>query len=299
MSFRHALSLAALAAAAAAPAFAQTDFDKVQIKATSLAEGVHMLEGAGGNIGVSVGEDGVILIDDQYAPLSDKILFAVRQISEQPIRFVLNTHFHGDHTGGNETFGKGGAWIVAHDNVRTRMSADQFHRLWQRTVPASPAGTWPVVTFSDNLSFHLNGQDIHVFHVENAHTDGDVIVHFQNRNVIHMGDCFFNGRYPLIDVGAGGSIRGMIRAANAALLLADGGTKIIPGHGAVGGREDLRAFRDMLVEAEKRIQALVVAGQTADQIAQAKPLADFDATWGGGFMTPERFLQVVVDDLTR
>jgi glyoxylase-like metal-dependent hydrolase (beta-lactamase superfamily II) len=297
--FPGVLLLCVLAASTMAPpALAQIDFDKIQIKSASLADGIYMLEGAGGNVGVSVGEDGVIVIDDKYAQLSDKILFAVREISDQPIRFVINTHWHGDHTSGNENFAKGGAWIVAHDNVRTRMSAEQFNRLFNRSTPPSPEGARPVVTFSDNMNFHLNGQDIHVFHVENAHTDGDAIVHFENRNVIHMGDCFWNGTYPLIDVGAGGSIRGMIRAANAALLLADGGTKIIPGHGAVGGREELRAFRDMLVEVEKRIQALVIAGQTPDQIAQAKPLADLDAQWAGGFMTPERFLQVVVDDLT-
>lgn len=288
-----------VALALAAPALAQTDFGKVQIRATELAPGVHALEGAGGTIGVSAGEDGVILIDDQYAPLTDKILFAVRQISDQPIRFVINTHFHGDHTGGNENFGGMGAWLVAHDNVRTRMSTEQFNRLFNRRTPPSPAGAWPVVTFSDNMQFFLNDHEIHVFHVENAHTDGDAIVHFRNRNVIHMGDCFWNGNYPFIDVGAGGSLRGLIRAADAALLLADGSTKIVPGHGAVGGRAELRAYRDMLAEALSRIEPLVVAGQTADEIARAKPMAEFDATWGGGFIDPDRFVQSVVDDLSR
>jgi len=292
------LTSAAAAVALAVPALAQTDFGKVRVKSTELAPGVHVLEGAGGNVGVSAGEDGLILIDDQYAPLTDKILFAVRQFSDQPIRFVINTHFHGDHTGGNEHLGGQGAWIVAHDNVRTRMSAEQFSRLFNRKTPPGPEGGWPVVTFSDNMNFHLNGHEIHVFHVENAHTDGDAIVHFRNRNVIHMGDCFWNGNYPLIDVGSGGSIRGLIRAADAVLLLADGATRIVPGHGAVGGREELRAYRDMLVEVESRIQPLVTAGQTVDEIARAKPLADLDAKWGGGsFMTPERFLQAVVDDL--
>jgi glyoxylase-like metal-dependent hydrolase (beta-lactamase superfamily II) len=288
-----------LAVCCSAPAFAQSNLDKVTIQSTRLAEGVYMLEGAGGNIGASVGEDGVILIDDQFAPLTDKIVFAVRQVTDRPVRFVINTHWHGDHTGGNENFANRGAWIVAHDNVRTRMSSEQFNRIWKQAIPASPRGALPVVTFSDNMNFHVNGQDIHVFHVEKAHTDGDAIVHFENRNVIHMGDCFWNGYYPLIDVGAGGSVRGMIRAASAGLLLADGTTKIIPGHGAVGNREDLRAFRDMLIEVEKRIQALVIEGKTADEIARARPLADLDPKWGSGFMKPDMFLQVVVDDLTR
>jgi len=289
----------ALAVALAGPAGAQTDFDKVQVTSTMLADGVYMLEGAGGTIGMSVGEDGVILIDDQYGPLSDKILYAVRQVTDRPIRFVINTHWHGDHTGGNENFAKSGAWIVAQDNVRTRMSTEQFNRMWQRKIPASPEDALPVITFSDNMDFHLNGQDIHIFHVEHAHTDGDAIVHFENRNVIHMGDCFWNGFYPLIDVGAGGTLHGMIQAANTALLIADGSTKLVCGHGPVGSRDDLRAYRDMLMEVERRIQPLVTAGQSVDEIVRAKPLADLDPKWGGGFMTPERFLQVVVDDLSR
>ncbi len=296
--FRRLMPVAALALCAA-PAYAQSDFDKVQIKTTPLAEGVYMLEGAGGNIGVSVGADGVILIDDQFAPLSAKIQAAVKKLGDQPVRFVINTHWHGDHTGGNENFARSGAWIIAQDNVRTRMSEDQFNRLLDRKTPASPADALPVITFSDNMNFHLNDQDIHVFHVEHAHTDGDVIVHFENRNVIHMGDCFWNGGYPLIDVSAGGSLHGMIRAAESGLLLADGTTKIVPGHGPLGNREDLRAFRDMLAEVERRIQPLVVAGETLDQIVKDRPLADLDAKWGGAFLTPERFLQEVVDDLSR
>jgi glyoxylase-like metal-dependent hydrolase (beta-lactamase superfamily II) len=240
-----------------------------------------------------------LVVDDQFAPLAPKIRAAIDGLGAGAPTFVINTHWHGDHVGGNAAFATGGAWIVAHDNVRTRMSTEQFNRLWKETTPPSPEDAWPVITFSDNMDFHVNGQDLHVFHVEKAHTDGDAIIHFENRNVIHMGDCFWNGYYPLIDVGAGGSIRGMIRAANTGLLLADGTTKIVPGHGAVGNREDLRTFRDMLVEVEKRVQALVTAGQTPDQIAQAKPLADLDARWGGGFMKPAMFLQVVVDDLGR
>jgi cyclase len=280
------------------PAFAQNDFSKVQIKATSLAPGTYMLEGAGGNIGVSVGEDGVIVIDDQFAPLSDKIKFAIAQITDKPVLFLINTHWHGDHTGGNENFAKDGAWIVAQDNVRTRMSAEQFNKTFNRTTPPSPEKALPVVTFSQNIDFHLNGQDIHVFHVENAHTDGDAIVQFKDRNVVHMGDCFWNGIYPIIDVSSGGSLRGMIRAVSDALLLVDGTTKIIPGHGPLGNREDLRAFRDMLMEVERRVQPMVAAGQSVDDIVRARPLADLDPKWGGA-VKPETFLQLVVEDLSR
>jgi glyoxylase-like metal-dependent hydrolase (beta-lactamase superfamily II) len=290
-------ALAALLLAAPAPA--QDQFAKAQIKTTEVGNGVYMLEGLGGNMGLSVGSDGAILIDDQFGALTDKIVFAIRQLTDLPIRYVINTHWHQDHTDGNQNFAERGTWIVAHDNVRNRMSTEQFNRLWKRAQPASPAAALPVVTFSDNLTFHVNDQDIHAFHVENAHPDGDAIVHFQNRNVIHMGDCFFNGDYPLIDTGAGGTIRGMIRAANAGLLLADGTTKIIPGHGPVATREDLRAFRDMLLQVEGRIQALVSEGKTLEEIARLKPLADLDPKWGGGFMKPDMFLQVVVDDLSR
>jgi glyoxylase-like metal-dependent hydrolase (beta-lactamase superfamily II) len=288
-----------VAVCAAAPALAQLDASKIEIRTTPLANGVYMLAGAGGNIGMSVGDHGVILIDDQYAPLTDKIKFAIAQVTERPVLFVINTHWHADHTGGNEKLAGDGALIVAHDNVRTRMGADQFSEVLNRTVPARPAGALPVVTFSENMSFHLNGQDIRIFHVENAHTDADAIVHFRDRNVIHMGDCFWSESYPLIDSAGGGSLRGMIRAANEGLALADGTTKIIPGHGRIGNREDLRAYRDMLLDVQRRVEPLVVAGRTADEIARARPLADLDAKWGGGFMTPERFLAVVVADLSR
>ena len=282
-----------------APAFAQNDFSKVQIKTTNLAPGTYMLEGGGGNIGVSVGEDGVIVIDDQFAPLSDKIKFAIAQITDKPVLFLINTHWHGDHTGGNENFAKDGAWIVAQDNVRTRMSAEQFNKTFNRTTPPSPEKALPVVTFSQNIDFHLNGQDIHVFHVENAHTDGDAIVQFQDRNVVHMGDCFWNGIYPIIDVSSGGSLRGMIRAVSDALLLVDGTTKIVPGHGPLGSREDLRAFRDMLMEVERRVQPMVAAGQSVDEIVRARPLADLDQNGAAVREAGDGSSRLVVEDLSR
>jgi glyoxylase-like metal-dependent hydrolase (beta-lactamase superfamily II) len=200
----------------AAPPAAGQDWDAVEIEAQEVADGVYMLTGRGGNLGLFVGEDGVFLIDDQYAPLTDKILAAIGQITTEPVRFVFNTHWHGDHTGGNENLGDAGALLVAHENVRARLSVDQLLERVGRPVseqPAAPEGAWPVVTFTEDVTFHLNGDELHAFHVEHAHTDGDAIVHFRNANVVHMGDTFFLGRFPFIDTATGGSIDGLIAAA--------------------------------------------------------------------------------------
>ena len=216
-------------------------FDQVVIQTQSLADGLHMLTGRGGNLVVSSGADGVFLVDDQFAPLSERILAAIAKISSQPLRFVVNTHWHGDHTGGNENMGRAGALIVAHDNVRRRMSADQFQAAFQRTVPAAPPAALPVITFGEDVTFHLNGGEVHVFHVARAHTDGDAIVHFRAGNSIHMGDTFFNGLYPFIDLDSGGSIDGVIAAVDRALPLMDKKTRVIPGHGPLSDRAGLEA----------------------------------------------------------
>ncbi len=273
--------------------------DQVQIRTTEIAPGIYTLEGAGGTMAMSVGDDGVILIDDQFAPLTDKIRYAIAQVTNRPVRFVLNTHWHGDHTGGNENFAKGGAWVMAHDNVRVRMSAEQYRQLFDRRDPPSPEGAWPVVTFSENVSFHLNGHDIDVFHAPNAHTDGDAIVHFKNRNVIHMGDVMFSGMYPFVDTSTGGNVRGVLRAVERVLPLADGGTKIVCGHGPVTNREGLRAYRDMLRTAISRVETLVAEGRTLEEVVAAKPMADHDARYASDFMTPARFLTVVYWSLKR
>ena len=288
-----------LALGAGGAAAQERDWSKVEIKTEQLAPGIWMLEGAGGNIGVSAGEDGVFLIDDQYAPLTAKIKAAVAAVSPKPIRFVLNTHWHGDHTGGNENLGKGGVLIVAHDNVRRRLSAEQFSTLWQRTTPPSPPGALPVVTFSDTVTFHLNGEEVHAFHLAPAHTDGDAAVHFRRADVLHTGDVFFNGRYPYIDVDAGGSLKGVIAAADRLLALAGPRTRIIPGHGPRAGVAELRAYREMLAAALARVEPLVRAGKSVEEIVALRPMAEFDEKWGQDFMKPDIFLRLLHLSLSR
>lgn len=290
--------LLVLSATAVAPARAQ-DWEAVEIETIDVASGVHMLVGRGGNIGVSAADDGIFLVDDQYAPLTDKIVAALRTISDAPIRFVINTHWHGDHTGGNENLGKAGALVVAHENVRERMSVEQFIEAMGNRVPPAPEGALPVVTFTEAVTFHLNEDDIHVFHVEHAHTDGDAVIHFRGSDVIHAGDVYFNGTYPFIDVASGGSIDGTIAAADTILALAGEDTRIIPGHGPLSNRTELEAYRDMLRGARDAIAAEIRQGKSIDEVVAAKPTAKYDEKWGGGFIDPERFVRIVFGDLSR
>lgn len=290
-------TIAALAATPAA--VAAQNFDTVQVRAVKAGEGVYMLTGLGGNIGASVGADGVILVDDQFAPLTDKIRAAVAAISNGPIRFVLNTHWHFDHTGGNENLGKAGVLIVAHDNVRRRMSVGQFIEALGRQEPPSPQAALPVVTFTDAVTLYLNGDSINAFHVAPAHTDGDAIVWFRRANVVHMGDTFFNGRFPFVDLSSGGSVNGVIAAADRVLAIADANTRIIPGHGPLGDRAALQAYRTMLVTVRDRIKQAVAAGRTLAQVQAAKPTAEFDAAWGTGRITPTLFVELLYQDLSR
>ncbi len=222
------------------------DMSKVEIKPTQLSKTVWMMEGAGGNLGVSAGEDMTFVVDDQFAPLSEKITAAVGKLSSRPVQFILNTHSHFDHTGGNENFGKAGAVIVAHENVRKRLSAEQVIEALKMKLPPAPKAALPVVTFTNDISFHLNGEDIRIFHVPRAHTDGDAIVHFTGSDVIHMGDTYFNGLYPFIDYSSAGRVEGMIAAADKVLGMAGEKTKIIPGHGPLSNKAELKAYRDML-----------------------------------------------------
>ena len=297
--FRRAALPAVLLAAAALPLAAQAGLDTVTIQTIPAGRGVYMLRGAGGNIALAVGSDAAFLVDDQYAPLTPKILAAIKAVTDKPVRFLVNTHWHGDHTGGNENMAGAGAIIVAHDNVRTRMSTKQFNALFNRTTPPSPRAALPIITFSASVAFYLDDETIHVLHVPPAHTDGDALVHFTRANVIHMGDTFFNGTYPFVDLSSGGSFEGMIAAVNAALPYLNDSTRVIPGHGPLGGKAELLAYRDVLVKIRDRVAALIREGKTREQVIAAKPGAEWDATWGAGFMKPDVFLGIVYESMKK
>lgn len=290
------IALAALAVAA--PISAQQDFSKVEIKTEQVVPGVHVLFGAGGNIGVSTGPDGTFIIDDQYAPLTPKIQAALTKLADKPVRFVLNTHWHGDHTGGNENLGEAGALIVAHDNVRVRMSSEQFIAAMQSKVPASPAVALPVVTFDSGTTFHINGDAIRAVHVDNAHTDGDSLVHFTKANVIHMGDTYFSTGYPFVDLSSGGSLEGVLAAHAKALAMGNDATRYIPGHGPVTSKADLAAYRAMIAEIVGKVRAQIAAKKSLDQIIASKPTAAYDAKWGTGFIKPDQFVRTIHASLT-
>ena len=282
----------------ALPAAAQQDFSKVEIQAQKLSESVYMLVGAGGNMGVSVGEE-VFLIDDQFAPLTERIEAAIRKLTPRPVKFVLNTHWHFDHTGGNENLGKAGALIVAHENVRRRMSVEGFIEFLGMRFPAGPRQALPVVTFTRDVTFHLNGEEIYVYHVPNAHTDGDAIVHFRKSDVFHMGDTFFNRLYPFIDASSGGSAEGVVAAADRVLQVAGEGTRIIPGHGPLASRADLSAYRDMLATVSARVRDQLRAGRSLEQVLESRPTAEFDAVWGKGFLNSQRFVEMLYKGMQR
>lgn len=270
--------------------FAQ-QWDTIAVKATALRGGVYVITGFGGNIGLSIGSDAAFLVDDQYAPITPKLIAAVARVTPQPIRFVVNTHWHFDHTGGNENMGKAGALLVAHDNVRRRMSTDQFIEFFKRSEPAAAPGALPVITFTDSVTFHVNGDDLVAFHVPPAHTDGDVIVHFTRANVIHMGDVFVNDRYPFVDLSSGGNANGIITAADRALAVCNSETKVIPGHGSVADCETLRAYRDMVATVRDRVRAAMRDGKSLDAIKAAKLTADFDATHRSGSVNGDQFVE--------
>ncbi len=279
-------------------AFAQR-FDGVVIESKVVAENLYMLTGAGGNIGLVTGSDRTFVIDDQFAELAPRIRAKIAELTHRPADFVLNTHWHGDHTGGNEAFGEAGAVLVAHDNVRSRMSSEQFNTLAGRAIPASPAAALPVITFSETATFHVAGKTLKVTHLHAAHTDGDAVVYFVEDNVLHTGDLFFNQMYPYIDVAAGGSIRGMARAAGEMLAMVDDETQIIPGHGPLATRDDLRAFRDFLTTIADGIDALIAEGRTLEQVIEAEPTKDFDERFNAkGFFKPADWVRLVYSDLT-
>ena len=295
---RLAAALIAATALLACSAAAQ-DFSKVEIKAQKIGDTTYMLTGSGGNIGLSVGEDAVFVIDDQFAPLTPRIAAAIAQITPKPVKFVLNTHWHFDHTGGNENFAKAGAIIVAHDNVRKRMGSDQFIEfLGMRTKP-DPRQALPVITFSSGISFHINGEEVRAIHMPAAHTDGDTVIHFTRSDVVHMGDIYFNGMYPFIDADSGGSVDGVIAACDQVLKLTTDGTRVIPGHGALSNPAELKAYRDMLAAVSAKVKALVAQGRKLEEITAAKVSADFDEAWGKGFIKPEKFAEMLARPLLK
>jgi cyclase len=274
----------------------QRNFDAVQIKTTQVAPGIYMLEGEGGNIGVSAGEDGVFLIDDQFAPLTPKILAAVKEISDKPVRFLINTHWHGDHVGGNENLGKAGVVIIAHDNVYKRMSVGGAIQMLKQTYAPAPKAALPVITFSETATFHLNGDDVTSIHLPPAHTDGDSFVRFQKANVIHTGDVFAAYRYPFIDPESGGSVKGVLRAVDQILPMIDDNTKLIPGHGGLSGKKDVLAFRKMIATVISKIEPMVKSRKTLQQVIDAKPTREFDEEWGK-FRKPDAFVEIVYNGL--
>lgn len=294
--FRRAVIALAAGLLASAPVHAQEDqFAAVEIKTQKVAEGIYMLTGEGGNIGVSVGADGVFMIDDQFAPLSEKIKAAVAALSDQPIRLLINTHWHYDHTGGNERFANEGVIIVAHHNVRKRMAVDTEIAAFGSLIPASPRAALPALTFNDNLTLHLNGDEARVIHYKNSHTDGDSLIHFVNANVIHTGDLWFNGIYPFVDISSGGSVSGAIKTIKSILALADDATRIIPGHGPLGDKQAMRDYLAMLETVSGRMAKLIAAGKSIDEIVALKPNADYDETWGRDFLKPDMFLRILYD----
>ncbi|NNE07175.1 MAG: MBL fold metallo-hydrolase [Gemmatimonadetes bacterium] len=272
----------------AGPATAQ--FDDVVVKKHEASGSVVMLEGRGGNIAVCTGPKGVFMVDSQFAPLSSKIRAEIETLSEGPVSFLVNTHWHGDHVGGNANFQNEGTIVVAHDNVRKRMSAEHFNDLFDRQMPASDAAALPVVTFSEDVTFHWDGGAIEIFHVGPAHTDTDAMIYFRKDNVLHMGDIFFNGYFPFIDVTSGGTAAGYVAAIDRALALVDDDTVIIPGHGPLAGREDLLVYRGVLQGTTTAVEAAVEDGKTLDEVKAMNITGKYPESWGSGFVQPDLFI---------
>ncbi|MBQ4914713.1 MBL fold metallo-hydrolase [Maribacter sp. MMG018] len=265
--------------------FAQRDFSKVQITSEKITEDVHVLFGAGGNIGLAIGKEAAYLIDDQFGPLTDKIVAHVQTLTKKPIHFVLNTHVHGDHTGGNANLANAGAMIIAHENVRKRMEEADTPRAKE---------AFPVVTFNDKMTLYLgNGKSIHAMHVNPAHTDGDTYYYFPEDNVIHMGDNFFSGRYPYIDIGSGGDIDGLISNVSMALNIVDDATKIIPGHGSVSSKQDLKNYLDVLVTLRERVTKARAEGKSLEETQKMGLSKEWDQTHGQGFINPDRIIEFI------
>jgi cyclase len=276
---------------------AQDDYSKVEIKATKISGNVYMLEGSGGNIGVSVGVDGILIVDDEFAPLAEKIKAALKTLGEGKLKFILNTHWHGDHTGGNAPLGRE-APIIAHDNVRKRMSTEQRLEFFKQTVPASPNEALPVITFDQSLSVHFNGEEIKVIHFPHGHTDGDSVIFFTTSNVVHMGDDFFAGQFPFVDLDSGGSVQGMAKNVGEIIPKLPAGVKLIPGHGPISTIDDLKAYHRMLLETTEIVRKKIAAKKSLDQVKKEGLPAEWKS-WGEGFIKTDQWLELVYRSLTK
>jgi glyoxylase-like metal-dependent hydrolase (beta-lactamase superfamily II) len=295
------VALATLAACFAPDARAQqADFSKIEYRTEKVSDGLYMLSTpVGGNLALLVGDDGAVVIDDQFDELAPKLRAAAALLTDKPIRFVINTHWHFDHTGGNAALGRNGTVIVAHGKVRERMSTTQVGTLSGKPTPPSPREALPIVTFDQAVTLHLNGDDLEVTHVASAHTDGDALIRFRKANVVHMGDVFFVGSYPFIDTNSGGSYEGMIAALAQTLARIDDQTKVIPGHGPLADKAKLREFHDMLVTIRDRIVGQIRAGRSLAEVVASKPTAEFDAAWAGNFWKPDQWVARSYTDLRR
>lgn len=280
----------------AVTASAQTDYSKVQMKATKVAGNVYMLEGAGGNIGVSVGDDGLLIVDDQFAPLADKIRAALKGIADKKLHFILNTHWHGDHTGGNIAFGPE-ATIIAHDNVRKRLATEQKSAVFNSTTPPSPKEALPVITFDQTLTVHFNGEEIRAIHYPKGHTDGDSVIFFSASNVVHLGDDFFAGRFPFVDLESGGSVEGLVKNIGELIVKIPADAKLIPGHGPISSLDDLKSYHRMLQQTTDIVRGKIKAGKTLDQIKSEGLPAEW-APWGTGFIKTDRWVETIYKSLT-
>jgi cyclase len=273
------------------------DFSKVEIKTTDLGDGIYMLEGEGGNITVAVAKDGIIMVDSEYAPLHDKIKAAISAISNQPVKYLIDTHFHGDHTGGNEAFAKDGATVVAEAHVKARLASGTTNGLTGVKTPPAPEGALPTKTYTGQFKIRMPGRVADLTHIPNAHTDGDTYVWFKTANVLATGDTFTNGRYPNIDFANGGNIKGMIASSDAYLKFVDARTRIVPGHGPVADKAALANYRNMLITARDRMAKLVKDGKSEEDVLAAKPFADLDAKWAPSELAASNFVRVVYHSL--